>query len=173
MAPSVCPTMRSGLGAHVGVAAAAALAGVCLAGGPLYVSSAASEAVQVGLARTCLTDAGLVVRLARNPSGPEADLVAGASRIAHAEPALSTETVRQVVTRAGSTTPIPAYLLDRTGQYDELGTAPLAAGEALAPDWSQPISGLGPGVEVTGSAPPFSLAIRDLYNGIPVNPEPS
>ena len=70
--------MRSGLGAYVGVAAAAALAGACLAGGPLYVSSAASEAVQVGLERTCLTDAGLVVRLARNPSGPEADLVEAA-----------------------------------------------------------------------------------------------
>ena len=166
--------MRSGLGAYVGVAAAAALAGVCLAGGPLYVSSAASEAVQVGLARTCLTDAGLVVRLARNPSGPEADLIAAASHVAHAEPALVTETVAQVVTRDGSTTPIRSVLLDRTGQYDALDRTPLAAGEALAPDWSKPISGLGAGVALTGSTPTaFSLTIRDSYQGIPVNPEPS
>ena len=182
--------MRSGLGAYIGVAAAAALAGACLAGGPLYVSSAASEAVQVGLERTCLTDAGLVVRLARNPSGPEADLVEAASHVAHTEPALVTETVPQVVTRAGSSTPIRSVLLDRTGQYDALGLSPLGAGEASSPDWEQPISGLGPGVEVEGSianaqrfdsagqpiltpSTPYSLTIRDLYQGIPVNPEPS
>ena len=182
--------MRSGLGAYIGVAAAAALAGACLAGGPLYVSSAASEAVQVGLERTCLTDAGLVVRLARNPSGPEADLVEAASHVAHTQPALVTETVPQVLTRAGSSTPIRSVLLDRTGQYDALGLSPLSAGEAASPDWAQPISGLGPGVEVDGSianaqrfdsagqpiltpSTPYSLTIRDLYQGIPVNPEPS
>ncbi len=94
------------------------------------MSSAASEAVQVGLARTCLTDAGLIVRLARNPSGPEADLVEAASHVAHAEPALVTETVAQVVTTPGSSTPIRSVLLDRTGQYDVLGLSPLGAGEA-------------------------------------------
>ena len=81
-------------------------------------------------------------------------------------------------------------LLDRTGQYDALGLSPLGAGEAASPDWAQPISGLGPGVEVDGSianaqrfdssgqpiltpSTPYSLTIRDLYRGIPVNPEPS
>src|SRR5262245_39556541 len=109
--------MRSGLGAYVGVAAAAALAGVCLAGGPLYVSSAASEAVQVGLARTCLTDAGLVVRLGRSPGAAEETLVDAARRIPHAEPAMVTETYAESVHRDDSTTPVRAVLLDRTDQY--------------------------------------------------------
>src|SRR5262245_60924213 len=53
--------MRGTLGGSAAVAAATALLGIALASGPLYVSSAASEAVQVGLARTCPSDAGLVV----------------------------------------------------------------------------------------------------------------
>jgi hypothetical protein len=162
--------MRS-VGAHVGVAAAAALAGVCLAAGPLYVSSAASEAVQVGLARTCLTDAGLVVRLGRSPGTPEEALVATATKIAHAQPAIVTETTPQSLQRPGRTTPIRSVLLDRTGQYAELGVPALAANEALSPDWAEPIFGLAPGVHVDGQ--PFSLTIRDEYPGIPVNPEPS
>jgi hypothetical protein len=55
--------MRATIGASAAVAAAAALLTVGLAGGPLYVSSAASEAVQVGLAQTCATDAGLALFL--------------------------------------------------------------------------------------------------------------
>jgi len=35
----------------------------CLAGGPLYVSSAATAALQAELADTCLSDAGLQVNL--------------------------------------------------------------------------------------------------------------
>ena len=146
--------MRS-VGAYAGVAAAAALAGVCLAGGPLYVSSAASEAVQVGLARTCLTDAGLIVRLGRSPGTPEETLVAAAATVPHAQPAIVTETVAQSLQRQASTTPIRSVLLDRTGQYDVLGVRALAANEALSPDWAEPIFGLAPGVHVDGE--PFSL----------------
>ncbi|HTN80424.1 MAG TPA: hypothetical protein VMK16_12170, partial [Acidimicrobiales bacterium] len=171
--------MRSGVGAHIGVAAAAALAGACLAGGPLYVSSAASEAVQVGLARTCLTDAGLVVRLARSPSGPEQDLVDAASRTPNAQAAIVTETVAQFVTVAGAPSSTRVVLLDRTRQYDELGVPPLEQGQALAPDWAQRVSGLAAGVSVRGEVPnatpptPYSLDVRGVYPGIPVNPEPS
>ena len=162
--------MRS-VGAYVGVAAAAALAGVCLAGGPLYVSSAASEAVQVGLARTCLTDAGLIVRLGRSPGAAEETLIDEAATVAHGQPAIVTETFAQGVEMQGRTLPIRSVLLDRTGQYDVLGVPPLAAGEALSPDWAEPIWGLAPGVHLDGE--PFVLTIRDEYPGIPVNPEPS
>jgi hypothetical protein len=170
--------MRSGLAAHVGVSAAAALAGVCLAGGPLYVSSAASEAVQLGLERTCLTEAGLVVQLARSAGRAEDALLASAPAIAHTQPPLVTETVAMTVHPAGAPSPTRVVLLDRTGQYDALGTAPLREGDALAPDWAVPIAGLSPGVSVDavpiGPTPsPVELTIRELYPGIAVNPEPT
>ncbi|HMK10090.1 MAG TPA: hypothetical protein VK461_00765, partial [Acidimicrobiales bacterium] len=171
--------MQSGVGAYIGVAAAAALAGACLAGGPLYVSSAASEAVQVGLQRTCLTDAGLVVRLARSPSGPEQDLVDAASRTPHAQAAIVTETVPQYITVTGAPSPTRVVLLDRTREYDELGVPPLGQGQALAPDWAQRLAGLTRGAVVNGEIPdatpptPYELDVRAVYPGIPVNPEPS
>ena len=100
--------MRS-LGAYVGVAAA-------------------------GLARTCLSDSGMLVRLGRSPGTPEETLVATATKIAHAQPAIVTETTPQSLQRQGRTTPIRSVLLDRTGQYDELGVPALAANEALSPN---------------------------------------
>lgn len=169
--------MRSGVGAQIGVVAAAALAGICLAGGPLYVSSAASEAVQLGIERTCLTEAGLVVRLARDAGRAEAALLASAPAIAHTQPAIVTETVGMTVQRPGARSPTRVVLLDRTGQYEALATAPLREGEALSPDWAVPIAGLSPGVSIDAMplapAPsPVHLTVRSLYEGIPVNPEP-
>ena len=176
--------MRS-LGAYVGVAAAAALAGVCLAGGPLYVSSAASEAVQVGLARTCLTDAGLIVRLGRSPGGGRGDADRGRGSNGRSRAAGDRDrdvragrrdAGRDAPQQPGRTLPIRSVLLDRTGQYDVLGVPPLAAGEALSPDWAEPIWAGPVGrrrVHLDGRTPYSCSPIRDEYPGIPVNPEPS
>jgi hypothetical protein len=49
------------------VAASCALLGVCLAGGPLYVSSAASESVQLQLADTCLADVAVHLPYSSDP----------------------------------------------------------------------------------------------------------
>ena len=49
------------------MAASCALLGVCLAGGPLYVSSAASESVQLQLADTCLSDVAVHLPYSTDP----------------------------------------------------------------------------------------------------------
>ena len=157
----------------MGVAAAAALAGVCLAGGPLYVSSAASEAVQVGLARTCLTDAGLIVRLGRSPGAARGDADrARQQRSLTAQPAIVTETFREGVdVTPGRTPPIRSVLLDRTGQYDGSVFRRSQQARRCRPTGPSRSGGSAPGVHLDGE--PFVLTIRDEYPGIPVNPEPS
>ena len=170
--------MRSGLGAQIGVAAAAALAGVCLAGGPLYVSSAASEAVQLGLERTCLTEAGLVVRLARSAATAEdAAPRRGPPHPAHAAPAGHRDRWDDGAASRRAE-PDPRRAPRSHGSVrTTLETAPLSEGEALSPDWAVPIAGLSPGVSIDAvpigpASSPVSLRIRERYAGIPVNPEP-
>ena len=163
--------MRS-VGAYVGVAAAAALAGVCLAGGPLYVSSAASEAVQVGLARTCLTDAGLIVRLGRSPGAAEETLIDEAATVAHGQPAIVTETLAEGRRDAGPDAADSLGAARSNVSVRRARCSALAAGEALSPDWAsvELIWGLAPGVHLGGE--PFVLTIATSTRH-PCNPEPS
>jgi hypothetical protein len=181
------------------VAASTALAVGSLVGGTLYVSSAASEALQVQLDRTCLGDAGVLFGLDDTTSGTtEVERLGAAARdIAHVDAPIVTRSVPGVEYRVpgASAGVLPRLtLLARDGQSDALGVAELGPGEALVPDWAA--ASLAPGgtgrIEVqtppsrierrpTGEivsvdlpdGPLVTLDVVGTYAEIPVRPEPS
>ncbi|HEX4982266.1 MAG TPA: hypothetical protein VFV63_11230, partial [Ilumatobacteraceae bacterium] len=175
--------MRATVGASAAVAAAAVLLTIGLAGGPLYVSSAASEAVQVGLSRTCATDAGLslFVPFFVDPSiGRELD--ARAALIDDVQPPIHTVLGQYPYGVEGGDDDLTdqVVLLARDGQLGELGRAGLAvgAGEALAPESTEASAGVTTGgvlvVDVLEpTAPPLRLVVAGRYPDVPYRPEPS
>jgi len=72
---------RANIGGRVAVGAAAAILAVCAAGGPLYVSSAASQAVQIQLDDGCLADDGMHLTLLFDQAHPRLD--AAVRTVAH------------------------------------------------------------------------------------------
>ncbi len=128
---------NQGLGGRVAVAASCALLGVCLAGGPLYVSSAASESVQLQLADTCLSDVAIHLPYSADPvlmaaldhafaslRGVEAPVVTQSmSATYRLEDSPALERAMVLVHRQGQET-----------QFDPL-LAPLSDGEVLVPEY--------------------------------------
>lgn len=176
--------MRATTGAAAAVAAAASLLTVGLAGGPLYVSSAASEAVQVGLAQTCATDAGLALSLPffLDPAIPRA-LDERAARVSDVEPPIHTVFGRYSYHVKGGDDDLTdnLVLLARDGQLDELGRDGLTveSGEVLAPESTEAHAGVTTGrvllVDVPGPSErePLSLVVAGRYPDVPYRPEPS
>ena len=162
--------MGGTVGGRVATGAAAALLTIALAGGPLYVSAAASEAVQVGLGRTCGADAGLTLPVPFFvDAGIEDELDAMAAEIPHTEPPIRTLIggrafeYRELGGNDDLTDRI--VLLAREGQLDELG-APveldgpppvLGEDEVLAPESGEERAGVTTGdvlvVDVPASSP--------------------
>ena len=175
--------MRATVGASAAVAAAAALLTIGLAGGPLYVSSAASEAVQVGLTRTCATDAGLGVFL---PFFVDPSIALGlderAALIDDVQQPIHTVVGQYAYGVEGGDDDLTdqVVLLARDGQLGELGRAGLTvgAGEALAPESTEASAGVTTGrvlvVDVpVPAAPPLRLLVTGRYPDVPYRPEPS
>ncbi len=175
------------------MAASCALLGVCVAGGPLYVSSAASESVQLQLADICLSD--VAVHL---PYSPDPVVVAALDRAYSTlrqvqEPIITasvsatyrladTPKVRrklvlihrdgqetqfdpQLPALADNTVLMPDYLLT-TGEY-EPGTTELMIQEP-------PMFQIGSDgqMEPMPDPAPISMLMVGTYPTIPVRPEP-
>ena len=110
-----------------------------MAGGPLYVSAAASEAVQVGLGRTCGADAGLTLPIPFFvDAGIEDELDAMAAEVPHTEPPIRTLIGARAFEyrKVGGNDDLTdrLVLLARDGQLDELGSP-------LVPDGPPPALG--------------------------------
>ncbi len=149
--------MRTGRGGKVAVAAASGLLATCLAGGPLYISSTASEALQVGLSQSCLTDAGLRFGMAPlhdpdtgtitdQPEQVELDRLG--ALIPNTQPPIVTDETADVRFAAvGDANPASkrVILLSRVGQLANLdvdiGANDLSANTALVPEWDIPAFG--------------------------------
>ncbi len=180
------------LGGVVGIVAASALAAVATAGPPLYVSSAASAAVQVQAERSCGADLGLRVFVLPDGEGRRV-LAEGAATLDHVAPPIETLARRAATfTGAGRDDGLQRRitLLHRPGQEDELGrpVATLGPGDALLPDWAIDQLGLrvgdelevgGPSPRRNGPAPatgvPTGVRLRLVggYPAVPVQPPPS
>jgi hypothetical protein len=191
------------LGGRTAVAAATALAVGSLVGGTLYVSSAASEALQVQLDRTCLGDAGVIFGLDETSTVDttgqtvETRLDAAAAGIAHVDAPIVTRSVPDVhylVPGAESTVLPRLTLLARDGQAAALGVPELAPGEALVPEWAAATLAPGGTGQIEVQTPPSRIERREsgeivsidlpdgplvtldvvgTYAEIPVRPEPS
>lgn len=182
-----------GLGGRVAVAASCALLGVCLAGGPLYVSSAASESVQLQLASTCPADVAVHLPATSDPAVVSA-LAAAQSSLRQVEPAIVTQSVPTTYRLADS----PAVarrlvLVHRDGQEAEFDPplAELREGEVLVPDYLLATGEIAIGTDLAVDQPPsfrqsddgsveplpergpVSLLVVGTYPAIPVRPEPS
>jgi hypothetical protein len=95
---------------------------VCAAGGPLYVSSAASQAVQIQLDDGCLADDGMHLGVLADQPHPRLDAAVGT--VAHtAGPPVVTETTQAYRYHlAGTEGPQRRIVLaHRDGQEDHLG----------------------------------------------------
>ena len=136
---NVHSVIRPGSGGFAAVVSASALLAVSLAGGPLYVSSAASQALQTSMANTCATDTGLVLTLPALPVGLielTAWLDVQAHSIAHAGEPLITRLAASTFTVEGREQVGQALvLLWRTDQLKYLGAAmpSLGDGQILVP----------------------------------------
>lgn len=170
--------MRGGFGGRAAVAAASALLAVSLAGGPLYVSSSTSEALQVSLASTCPTTAGLSMDIPGDVADEiipqlEEELPANSHLGA---PVRTLGASVRVDTDDGSSL---AFLLWRDGYESQLGArvdAPEGM-EVLAPLSAARISDISSGdtLELSdgnGEALGDFDVIGD-YPDIPVQPEPA
>ena len=184
-----------GWGAHVGVAAATALGVTCLAGGPLYVSSAATAALQAELADTCLSDAGLQVNLFASgddeplTASPTVTMREAAERVPYAQPVVFTDIAVLMGTSSDGIRQA-ATVVARLGQLAALGLDPLAPGTAAigvaaAQTWSLPPGAVLRAEEEFFTVDPTNPRLRqsetvslDLkmdqqFADIPVYPEPS
>jgi hypothetical protein len=185
---------RAGLGGRAAVAAAAALLAVCAAGGPLYVSAAASQAVQVQLDDGCLADDGMHLHLGPSASA-RAALDTAVGSVPHVAAPVVT-TISQAYTFLVGPDRRRVVLMQRDGQADHLGDGMAAPrpGEVLLPDWYLRMSGVAVGdrLAVTIPAPleldvddrplpqseqpppaTMALTVAGAYPGIPVRPEPA
>ena len=175
--------------------AAAAILAVCAAGGPLYVSSAASQAVQIQLDDGCLADDGMHLDLLFDQAHPGLD--AAARTVAHTTgPPVVTETAPALPVPPGrngrAATPHRARPHD--GQEAHLGPGIVTpgSGQVLVPDSYLPIGGVkvGDHLDLTVPAPvvldvdnrplpdqpaptTMELTVVGTYPEIPVRPEPS
>ncbi len=178
MHPGVAPVVRPSLVASVAVAAAVALGSAALAGGPLYVSSAATADLQTQLTTTCATDAGL-----RLP-----DFMVG-RRTAQVRSAISgLVDVRSPITTSTATgsahvpggPDVAVTVVSRTGQEVERGIAPLGVDEVAVPASTLQRFDATVGDTLTiapsstdpGTAP-VVLTIAESYPDVPVRPEPT
>ena len=187
---------RAGLGGRAATAAAAGLLAVCLAGGPLYVSAAASEAVQIDLHHLCLADAGVGLVLVPRHESALAALDAAAARIHGVTPSVLTSLTGvfpvSVVGDESDTAQRLVLLLSREGQEKELGGPVPALGqnETLLPDWFRKPVGIARGDHIAVTEPPIQysgelgaegpvpatvldLTVDGTYPEIPVRPEPA
>ena len=186
---------RANIGGRVAVGAAAAILAVCAAGGPLYVSSAASQAVQIQLDDGCLADDGMHLDLLFDQAHPRLD--AAARTVAHTTgPPVVTETTQPYLYHlAGTDGPQRRIVLaHRDGQEANLGPGIVTPGpgQVLVPDWYLPIGGVkvGDRLDLTVPAPvvldvdnrplpdqpaptTMELTVVGTYPEIPVRPEPS
>jgi hypothetical protein len=141
---------------------------VCLAGGPLYVSAAASESVQIDLHHLCLADAGVSMVLVPQHERALAALDAAAGRIHGATPPVLTGLTGvfpvSVVGDESDTAQRLVLLLSREGQEKELGGPVPALGqnETLLPDWfrtpvgiASPLSSTAESSVQRGRCPPL------------------
>ena len=183
------------MGGRVAVAAAAAILAICAAGGPLYVSAAASRSVQIQLDDGCLVDDGMVLRLLSTQAHPRLD--AAVHDVGHTTgPPVVTEISQPYRYHlAGADGPQHRIVLaHRDGQEEHLGidTVPPGPGEVLLPDWYLRIGGVkvGDRLALTVPAPvqvdvdnrplpkqpeptTMDLTVVGTYPEIPVRPEPS
>ena len=167
-----------GLGARLGLAVAAALAASCLAGTPLYVSSAGSAAMDGELAVTCPADAGLTLSSVGVPQAPIVALGAALHRV---KPAASSHLSAISVTDAKGISRF-VYLLSRDGVATQVTPplAPLAPGEAAMSitDLGQ-MGDIALGTELHGTtvggisdnATPVTLKVTQSFHDIPNDPE--
>ena len=186
---------RGNIGGRVAVGAAAAILAVCAAGGPLYVSSAASQAVQIQLDDGCLADDGMHLDLLFDQAHPRLD--AAVRTVAHTTgPPVVTETTQPYLYHlAGTDGPQRRIVLaHRDGQEAHLGPGIVTPGpgQVLVPDWYLPIGGVkvGDRLDLTVPAPvvldvdnrplpdqpaptTMELTVVGTYPEIPVRPEPS
>ena len=187
---------RAGLGGRAATAAAAGLLAVCLAGGPLYVSAAASESVQIDLHHLCLADAGISMVLVPRHERALAALDAAAGRIHGVTPPVLTGLTGvfpvSVIGDESDTAQRFVLLLSREGQEKELGGPVPALGqnETLLPDWFRTPVGIARGDHIAVTEPPIQysgelgaegpvpatvldLTVDGTYPEIPVRPEPA
>ncbi len=166
---------RANIGGRVAVGAAAAILAVCAAGGPLYVSSAASQAVQIQLDDGCLADDGMHLGVLADQPHPRLDAAVGT--VAHtAGPPVVTETTQAYRYHlAGTEGPQRRIVLaHRDGQEDHLGPGIVTPGpgQVLLPDWYLPIGGVkvGDRLDLTVPAP----VVFDVDNRpLPDQPAPT
>jgi hypothetical protein len=188
-------TQRRRLGGAAAVGAAAAILAVCAAGGPLYISSAASESVQRQLDDGCLADDGL--QLSILPGHTRGPLDGRATSIAHVtgRPVVTSTTQPYLYHRPGTEdVQWRVVLAHREGQFDHFGDGIVrpGPGEVLLPDWYLRIGGVAVGdrLDVTVPSPALpgvpnrpvieapepttlELTVVGTYPEIPIRPEPA
>jgi hypothetical protein len=183
-----------GVGGRVAVAASCALLGVCLAGGPLYVSAAASEAVQLQLDDTCLSDVAVHLPYSSDPQ-----LLASLDQVLttlrqHQEPV-----VTHLLSTSFRLADSPAVerrlvLVHRDGQEAQFEPplTPVSTDELAVPAYLVDTGDFVPGdTELSMQAPasfeiaadgsiepgqqpdPVSMRVTATYPTIPVRPEPT
>lgn len=167
------------------VGAASALVAVGLAGGPLYVSSAASEAVQVGLDNTCIADAGLVYTLPGNADPEiEARLDDLAGDVRFAQSPIHTTYGQFAYTLVGGRDELTdnVVMLSRTDDLAQVGFVdqPLGDDTVLVPERGEALAGVTAGSEMRVDRPPaagrpdlFGILGRPGVAGVEYQPDGS
>lgn len=182
------------IGGMAAVVAASALLAVGLAGGPLYVSSASSEALQIAMAGTCATDVGLdlVVPAFGSSSSDDAPALSAwlderSVEVPNAKaPVLSRATWPNYTLRGGDGLARRMVLLWRDGQLEHLdidatlgGT--IGNGRILAADQARDRAAIATGsvldISIASALRPMPVAktleVAGTYRDIPFLPEPS
>lgn len=155
------------------MAAASALLALALAGPPLYVSSATSEALQTSIAAACPSDAGVLLHV--TPATAD-DLDERAAGIDHVRAPVHTE-VAGIRVRGDDST-APAYIVWRDGMTSTAAgsIAEPPAGEVAVPGSYAADADLRPGdrldATASGETAPLRFDVAGIYPDIPVQPEP-
>lgn len=174
----------TGWGARAGIATAAALLTVCLAGTPLYVSASGSQAIQDQLAQTCPADValGLVVTAPAGRGDPAVRLDPDEVRslldgVPDVAPAVAEHAVRITVTADGGL-PRGLWLFARDGAGGEVRPPfpELGPDELAMSDGNLRVLGIqqGDGLAVTDdevSARVLTVAHR--FDDLPFQPDPA
>ncbi|MFN8023803.1 MAG: hypothetical protein U0Q03_19890 [Acidimicrobiales bacterium] len=182
--PSAARRQGARWGARSAVAAGFALLAAALAGSPLYVSSAGSEAVQLALASTCGADAGMRLPLLADPATGEPDVAAVAAltdSLPHTEPGVLERIVSLTYTLEPDDGLVRRLVLvDRTGWEAQLGVAPPDDSQVVVQQAMRDIVGVTAGDRLTLSEPGTGAAatsaevtVAQVVPTIPVLPEPA
>ena len=173
-------------GARSAVGAGFALLAAALAGAPLYVSAAGSEAVQLALASTCGADAGVRLPLVADPATGTPDTAGVAAltdELEHTQAGVLDESIRLTYTVVPDDGVVRRLVLvSRTGWADELGVAALPVGDTthvVIQASMRDINGVDAGDTIVfddpgsgAGAEGLEVTVADVVPNIPVLPEP-